>query len=170
MKYKLQINTFVASIKIQSVAQPVVAASTYTYQDLKLDLEFDYTINNELLRRREIRDLKADYDYACIRNSLYNLFTTIPGQKILNPVFGLNLIQYIFEEVNETTAQDIGNMIYNNVTVFEPRIAGLSVEVIADPDNAQYIINLRFSVPTLNNNASFQLAGTLSNSGFNFNN
>jgi hypothetical protein len=159
----------VASIKIQSVAQPVVAVSTYTYEDLKLDLQFDYTINNELLRRKEIKDLKVDYDYACIRNSIYNMFTTIPGQKILNPVFGLNLMQYIFEEVNETTAQDIGNTIFNNVTIFEPRISGLTVEVIADPDNAQYIINLRFLVPTLNNNSSIQLVGTLSNSGFNFN-
>lgn len=158
-----------ASIKIQSVAQPVVAVSTYTYEDLKLDLQFDYTINNELLRRKEIKDLKVDYDYACIRNSIYNMFTTIPGQKILNPVFGLNLMQYIFEEVNETTAQDIGNTIFNNVTIFEPRISGLTVEVIADPDNAQYIINLRFLVPTLNNNSSIQLVGTLSNSGFNFN-
>ena len=62
-----------ATIKIESVAQLEKAQSNFTYTDLKLDLEFDYTKNNELLKRKEIKDIKIDYDYAAIRNSIFNL-------------------------------------------------------------------------------------------------
>ena len=85
-----------ATIKVESIASPKKAVSNFTYTDLKLDLEFDYTQNNELLKNREIKDLVVDYDYAAIRNSIFNIITTIPGQRILNPVFGINLQKYLF--------------------------------------------------------------------------
>ena len=163
-----------ATIKLQSVIeQPNKTTKKYTYSDLHLDFVpiyniapfGSYTQNNELLRDKEIVDIVTDYDLGAIRNSLFNLFTTIPGQKILNPYFGLNLMQYVFESCDEDTANMIGNQIVSGVTTFEPRITLTKVRVLADPSNLQYNINISFKVPTLNN-TSFQLSGILSNSGF----
>ena len=178
-----------ASIKLNSILQPKKTLSTFTYSDLHLDLKMNYTKNNELLKQSEAKDLTLSYDYGAIKNSLYNLFTTIPGQKLLNPFFGINLIQYIFEPCTKETAELIGQAIYDGITTFEPRVEVKKVQVVAitakgrakdpnspidvrfvpaDADANQYQINLIINVPPINQN-SFTLVGTLNNSGFFFN-
>ena len=165
-----------ATIKLQSLAEvPATLESGYTYSDLHLDFKpvygkspfGAYTKNDELLRDKEIVDIVVDYDLGAIRNSLKNLFTTIPGQKILNPYFGLNLMQYVFEVCDEDIANLIGKQIVSGVATFEPRVTLQKVRVIAEPEKQQYSITIAFTVPTLKN-SSFQLAGTLSTSGFIF--
>lgn len=165
-----------ATIKLPSlVDQPSEAKNGYLYRDLHLDFTpvygkspyGAYTQNSELLKEQEIVDIVADYDLGAIRNSLYNIFTTIPGQKVLNPYFGLNLMQYVFEACDEDIANLIGNQIVAGVTTYEPRVTLNKVRVTAEPESQQYTIVISFSVPTLGN-TSFNLTGLLSTSGFNF--
>lgn len=157
-----------ATIKLQSVAEPKKAKSNFTYTDLKLDLALDYTKNNEFLKRKEVKDLKIDYDYAAVRNSIFNIFTTIPGQKILNPYFGLGLQKYLFLPVNEDTARSIGNEILRGLSTFEPRIRVENINVAVDETNQQYVITLIVSIITIEPVSGFKFVGILSNSGFNF--
>lgn len=159
-----------ATIKVASIAEPSKSNSDFTYTDLKLDLEFDYTKNNEFLKRKEIKDLKIDYDYAAVRNSIFNLFTTTPGQRILNPLFGLNLQKYLFLPISETVGRSIGNEILNGINTFEPRVRVRSINVESDETNQQYVITLILNLITLDTSSSFKLVGTLSTSGFFFNN
>lgn len=158
-----------ANINIKTLAQPAKTSSEFTYTDLRLDLELDFTQNNEFLKRKEIKDLKIDYDYAAIKNSIFNLFTTVPGQKLLNPSFGLNLPRYLFYTVSESIALSIGNEVLAGITAFEPRVAVKKINVQADEVNQQYIIQLILTMIGIDN-TSFELVGTLSNSGFFFNN
>lgn len=178
-----------AAIKLNSLKEPKKSISTFTYSDMHLDIEMQYTKNNELLKQTEVRDLALSYDYGAIRNSIFNLFTTIPGQKLLNPFFGLNLIQYIFEPCTKDTAELIGQAIYDGITLYEPRVELKKVQVVAitakgrakdpysqidvrfipaDADANQYHIMLIINVPTIAP-TSFTLVGTLNNSGFFFN-
>jgi phage baseplate assembly protein W len=178
-----------ASIKLNSIQQPKKPISTYTYSDLYLDLKMNYTKSNELLKQSEVKDLTVSCDYGAIKNSLFNLFTTVPGQKLLNPFFGLNLIQYIFEPCTKDTAELIGQAIYDGITTFEPRVEVKKVQVVAitakgrandpnssidvrfvpeDADANQYQVTLTINVPTISQN-SFILVGSLNNSGFFFN-
>jgi phage baseplate assembly protein W len=166
----------VASIKLNSLIQKPTKSNTgYTYNDLHLDFTpvfytppyGAYTQNNELLHPQEIIDVVADYDLGAIANSIRNIFSTIPGQKILNPLFGLNLVQYVFEACTEEMAGVIGNEIVSGITTFEPRISLTNVNVIAQPDQQQYNITISFSVPAIGT-TSFSLNGTLSTSGFNY--
>mgnify|MGYP003331434693 CR=1 FL=1 len=68
----------------------------YTYKDLELDLSVEYTKSNPLNSYKEQKDISGDFDVNAIKNSIFNIFTTIPGQKILNPIFGLNLLYFLF--------------------------------------------------------------------------
>ena len=77
-----------AAIVINNLSVPSQKA---LYRDIVLDLKIDYTKNTQLEKRREIKDLQISENLGAIKNSLFNLFTTMPGQKILNPLFGLNL-------------------------------------------------------------------------------
>lgn len=179
-----------AVIKLQTVAQPKTPASKFKYTDLYLDLKMNYTQNNELFKQEEVKDLTISYDYNAIRNSLYNIFTTIPGQKLLNPYFGINIMKYVFEPCTKDTAELIGEELYRGITTFEPRVEVKKIQVTAlvnrqiraadpnapvdirfsqaDADFNQYNINIIINVPTIGTK-SFTLVGTLNNSGFFFN-
>ena len=72
--------------------------TTFSYSDLSLDFELSSDINNTPVNRTDSKkDVKLLYDEDAIYQSVKNVFNTIPGQKILNPDFGLDLRQYLFE-------------------------------------------------------------------------
>ncbi len=66
----------------------------YLYTDLEFDLKLDYTKTSPLNNYTEQKDIDVDRDIDAIKNSIFNIFTTAPGQKILNPIFGLNLMYF----------------------------------------------------------------------------
>jgi phage baseplate assembly protein W len=158
-----------ANIRIDSLAQKPVTNTGFTYSDIKLDLTFNYQNTNELLKSKVIKDSVNSLDYDAIKNSIVSLFTTIPGQKVLNPFFGLNLARYLFEPVNEDVANTILQDVSRGIATYEPRIRVRNINVGFSIDRQEYVINLTISVPSINNTA-FNLVGTLSNSGFFLNN
>jgi phage baseplate assembly protein W len=158
-----------ANITIRSLAQKPKTNRGYTYSDLKLDLTFDYLNNNELLKKKQIKDSVNSLDYDAIKNSLISMFTTIPGQKILNPFFGLNLVKYLFEPVSEAIATSIASDITSGIATYEPRVKVKNLLVGYSNENQYYQISIELAIPQINNQ-SFKLVGTLSNSGFFLNN
>jgi len=139
----------------------------HIYKDLRLDLEQNYTRGTELSKKLDIKDLKADYDLNAIKNSLFNLFTTLPGQKILNPIYGLNLMQFVFTNLSEANARIIGKVIFEGTELFEPRVNILNINVNVDFDQNQYTINMNINVPSLNL-SNVSIKGVLKESGFYF--
>jgi len=160
----------VATIKIETVKAPEQPVSNFTYTDLKLDLDFEYTKNNEFLKKKEIKDLKIDYDYSAIRNSIFNLISTTPGERILNPFFGVNLQKFLFLKITESNALSIGKEILQAIAKFEPRVRVKNINVATDEGNQQYVVTLDLVIVAVPTSGSFRLVGTLSTSGFFFNN
>lgn len=154
-----------AAIVINNLSVPTTGP---LFKDLLLDLTTTYTKNTQLLKRREIKDLQISEDIGAIKNSLFNLFTTMPGQKILNPLFGLNLTQYLFVPISTTQAKIIGESILTGVRRFEPRVVITTVNVETNYDENQYSIFMVIDVPQLNIRG-FGLKGVLSESGYYFN-
>jgi len=154
-----------AAILLNSFSSP---ASGVIYRDLLLDLKVDYTQNTQLEKRREIKDLRRSEDIGAIKNSLFNLFTTMPGQKILNPIYGLNLMQYLFVPVSKSQGRIIGESIFAGIRRFEPRVRVRRINVEAIEDQNQYNIFLQVDVPSLNIQG-ISLQGVLNDSGYYFN-
>jgi hypothetical protein len=90
-------------------------------------------------------DIVVNTDYDAIRNSIRNIFTTKPGQKLLTPNFGSSLEKYLFEPVTDTMARIIGNEILNQIETFEPRVEVLNVEVAPQPELNQYSIQVVYT-------------------------
>jgi phage baseplate assembly protein W len=134
--------------------QKVTVTNTYTYSDLHLD--FGNPIS---------KDLQADYDAAAIKNSIYSLFNTLPGQSLLNPLYGLDLTQYLFDPVSETNARNIGNAIVNGLSLYEPRVTVSNVNITLNISEQTYYIDLNIVMPYLNNQA-VNIPGTLSKTGY----
>jgi len=155
-----------AAIRITSLSPTL--SSRVLFNDIRLDLETNYTKNTQLLKKREIKDIQNSENIGAIQNSIFNLFTTMPGQKILNPVFGLNLQQFIFTGLSELNGKLMAETILKGLNKYEPRVKVKNVNVEVDYDNNQYNIYLLLNVPALNNTV-ISLKGTLSESGYYFN-
>jgi phage baseplate assembly protein W len=155
-----------AAIRITSLSPTL--SSRVLFNDIRLDLETNYTKNTQLLKNREIKDIQNSENIGAIQNSIFNLFTTMPGQKILNPVFGLNLQQFIFTGLSELNGKLMAETILKGLNKYEPRVKVKNVNVEVDYDNNQYNIYLLLNVPALNNRV-ISLKGTLSESGYYFN-
>lgn len=156
-----------AKIMITGLPQATNFELPYTYSDLHLDLQQQYLINDNLHQPPEINDIKVDYDIDAIKNSIKNIFYTAPGNKILNPTFGLDLRRFVFEPATLDTGYELQRAVYINLGNLEPRIVLQDVSVIVDEDNNEFDVTIVFSVPTLNID-NISIAGVLNSNGYNF--
>ena len=140
----------------------------YSYADLHLDLSLDsFLSNNNVGANKNPQDLKIDYDEQAIYNSINNIFNTKKGQKILNPTFGLDLEQYLFDNITKENGQIIGTTIYEDLSLYEPRIIVNDVSVVAKPDQNEYKISISITITSLNNKKN-TATGILTTQGFNY--
>ena len=96
-----------------------------------------------------MKDVQAIFDIEAVKNSVVNALLTTPGEKILDPTYGVDLRQYLFEPIDDFTTDLIKDDIEIKLPQMEPRIVLKSVNVIADEDNNQYNIELQIDVPSL---------------------
>lgn len=113
------------------------------YTDLSLDMKVSRSVGSGL-NVVESGDILVSNDDEAIRNSLYNIFTTKKGQKILNPEFGASLDQYLFDEVNNFVGQSLGQNIFDTINIYEPRINIIRVDVYPFPDLNQYNVKIYY--------------------------
>lgn len=158
-----------ANIKLSDVGvtkqQQAALSQNYLYKDLHLDLQNSYSYNAQFNRKQELRDVQALFDSNAISQSIANIFLTSPGQKILNPEFGLDLRQFLFEPVDTFIALEIQSLIEDKLPIFEPRITLENVSVLTDIDSQQYDVSLQINVPSLNI-YGLSLKGVLNSSGY----
>ncbi|KVP47939.1 GPW/gp25 family protein [Burkholderia ubonensis] len=66
-----------------------------------------------------------------VRQSLWILFNTQPGERIMRDGFGCDLNQFMFAGITNTLLSDIERQIENNVLRYEPRaqIIGIKYDV-----------------------------------------
>ena len=137
------------------------------FSDLRLDLVIGQLKRNEALPNKQNIDIESSDNLAAIRNSIISIITTSPGEKILNPTFGLNFGDLLFLPVSKVRAQNIGEIIVNGVEKFEPRITITSLNVTANISEQEYNIDIVYIVPRFPNQ-SLNLTGSINKSDFTF--
>ena len=145
----------------------VVDSTQHTYKDLKLDFEEDNILTDNLHRERTSQDIATSLDEAAIKNSLINLFTTFPGQKLLSPNYGLSISQFLFMPLTNDTAEQIGEMILHGIKLYEPRVSVVNINVNMNILHEQYEITLTLRIPQLSN-STVRFDGILQQPGFSF--
>lgn len=135
------------------------------YNDIDLNVNVGIVRGDNAESKENLKDLNTSVNFEAIKNSLINLITTFPGQKILNPEFGMNFGDLLFLPVSKARATVIGETINNTLVGFEPRIQISFIEVIADIEQQEYELNIEINIPEFNNNP-LNLKGRLNKSGF----
>tara|TARA_R100000353_G_scaffold172814_1_gene138464 strand:- start:494 stop:970 length:477 start_codon:yes stop_codon:yes gene_type:complete len=155
-----------AEINLDILRQPTGDRDvTQIYTDLRLDLKLEFTRNSQLEKENEVRDIVADNNVNAIRNAFISLLTTSPGDKILNPKFGINFGDMLFLPVTEIRADSIGKRIIETVEKFEPRIKLINLFIVPVIEKQEYIVEFVYSIPRFNKER-LNLKGTLSRTGF----
>ena len=154
-----------ATINLDTISLPTETVTTEIYKDIHLDLVLNTTRNNELTQKSEVKDIEADININAIANSFKSLLTTSPGEKILNPLFGIDFGDLLFLPVSEERAEIIGNGIITVIEKFEPRIRLINLTISPKEESQQYICDFVYTIPRFNNER-ISLKGKLSQSGF----
>lgn len=97
------------------------------------------------------------YDKQAIKNALRNLFEFKPGQAILEPTFGNELFRYLYEPLNNFSADKIGKTLHQMIGRWEPRIAIEDINIFPDETETVFQIVLKYSIPELKDFDSFDI-------------
>ena len=146
----------------------VLSEDVYKYKDIKFDLVYEIANSNlpdsTPESTRDLTDLRNIED---VKNALLNLLTTIPGQKLLNPHYGLNLAHYCFNPITRITADHIARTILIEVPRQEPRLSITGLNVVGDVEEATYEIEFGMYVESLDID-TINFKGLLNSDGFKF--
>jgi phage baseplate assembly protein W len=126
----------------------------YLYKDIHIDFKTSETHDVVLQKAFLGNDVKVDFDYQAIINSLRNLFNTKPGERFLFPLYGLDLNQFLFDPITNNNAISIGERIVSAVEKYEPRVKILKCIVTPDPDQNTYELAIFIEIPIFNTQAA----------------
>jgi hypothetical protein len=86
-------------------------------------------------------NLNADTQKA-IKADLMHLLLTRKGQRIYNPDFGTNLMQYIFEPNDSLTLESVKNEVNASVNKYLPKLKVINLSVTQSTTN-EYVATIR---------------------------
>jgi phage baseplate assembly protein W len=158
------VNIQIKSLKPDKISENAISQN-YLYKDLLLDLNSDVYLNSQLNKNESLKDIAAIYDVEAVKNSIVTAFLTAPGDKILNPTYGVDLRQYIFEPIDDFTIDIIKGDIEAKLPLSEPRIELINVDVYGDEDENTIYINLQINIPSLGV-TGLSLKSELNSSGY----
>ena len=105
-------------------------------------------------------------DGQCLREALWNVLMTAPGERLMRPDFGAGLNRWIGKPNTESTRQLIASSITAAVARWEQRVALAGVSVVTDPaDPASVIVTLTYTARGQADGAPQQLSLTLTLGG-----
>lgn len=94
-------------------------------------------------------------DVDDINSSLEILFATRIGERIMQPKFGCNLDELLFESLTATMATYIKDLIETAILYFEPRIDVKKIELEQVNEEGLVLIQLDYRVRSTNSRYNF---------------
>ena len=70
-----------------------------------------------------------------VRQAIFMLLTTVPGERVMRPEYGCDLHQLVFSPNDETTAGLAIHYVRRALELFEPRAEVVRVDAAANPDD-----------------------------------
>jgi len=87
-----------------------------------------------------------------IRQSIYIILGTAPGERVMRPNFGCQIHDLIFAPNTVNTAGLAMHYVHESLSKWEPRIEAVEVEAHPSPDDPNRLdINIKYKVRATNN-------------------
>ena len=94
-------------------------AYTYTYADISMEAALSSNLPGNLDKFVFAKKLDVD----AVKGAVRNIFSWIPGERILEPEFGNTIRKYLYEGITEYNSEQIVNECKMLMTRWEPRAA-----------------------------------------------
>ncbi len=98
-------------------------------------------------------------DMEDIDQSLNILLSTSLGERVMQPRYGCNLNDYLFEPLNSSVIGYIKDLVENAILFYEPRILAERIEVTAadsfDIIEGRFTIEIEYSIPGTNSRFNY---------------
>jgi phage baseplate assembly protein W len=86
-----------------------------------------------------------------IRQSIWTILATSPGERVMRPGFGCGIGDLVFGLSNAATASAVAGSVREALAVWEPRIDVLDVSVAPDPsDSTVLMVEISYQVRSTN--------------------
>jgi phage baseplate assembly protein W len=94
-----------------------------------------------------------------IRESLNILLSTSLGERVMQPKYGCNLTDYLFEPLSSSMIGFIKDRVENAILFYEPRIIAEKIEVTDDGSfdliEGKFIISVEYTIPGTNSRFNY---------------
>jgi uncharacterized protein len=98
-------------------------------------------------------------DEEDIKQSLNILLSTSLGERVMQPKYGCNLNDYVFEGLSSSTIGYIKERVANSILYYEPRIIAEKIDVTADDSTdlleGRFTISVEYSIPGTNSRFNY---------------
>ena len=96
--------------------------------------------------------MKTSSDEEDIEESIRIILGTQPGERPMSPHFGCSINSFVFGTTDYTALTMMQREVVNSLTMWEPRIRDIKVNVISDPnENGVLLIEIGYVVRSTNN-------------------
>jgi phage baseplate assembly protein W len=85
-----------------------------------------------------------------IKNNLINFFLTNQPERYLNPTFGGNLRNFIFEQITANNLDFLKQDIQNQIGLYFPSVIVARLDVVEYPDINQVVVTLKYTIADTN--------------------
>ncbi len=94
-----------------------------------------------------------------IEQSLNILLSTSLGERVMQPLYGCNLVDYVFESLSSTVIGYIKDRVKNAILFYEPRIIAEKIEVTSDASfdliEGRFTIMIEYTIPGTNSRFNY---------------
>jgi phage baseplate assembly protein W len=110
----------------------------HIYEDFNLDM----------IKDPNTADIYTDFNEDTLKTSIRNILLTKKGTRRMQPKFGADLYQFLFQPFDEITANEIGDTIIEQINMWDSDLTVTDVSIGVDQDNNAYHIAISFKART----------------------
>jgi phage baseplate assembly protein W len=107
-----------------------------------LDLQKNIAIGVSLPFNRPFNSTYTTKDQ--IKSNLINLLLTTRGERIMNPLFGTGLRDFLFEGITDSNLENLRLDLINSINLFIPEISVVNIGITPSYDSNSIELNLSY--------------------------
>ena len=107
---------------------------------------FFFDVGKKENERTLADDLPLITNEEAVLESVKNIIMTKPGERVMNPNFGVNLDRFLFQPLDLWYAGQIADEIKSGILRSEPRVSEVVVEIDVNYDDLLYDVRVNFTI------------------------